>query len=132
MALISLILTPVVYFYVFYPFLNIISSYHHQKHFDSEAWETNPGLRYEMVDQMKTSDEFKHIDAAKAKTLLGEAEWYSWDDQLKQFDSSRWHYGLGIKPGAFTNTKTNALFVFENGELTDISTYEEEISYENK
>ncbi len=49
-ALISVVLTPFVYFFMFYPFLNIISSYHHQKYFDSEAWIDQPALRYEMIN----------------------------------------------------------------------------------
>ena len=39
--LVSIVLTPVVYFYLFYPMLNIISNYHHEKYFDDfkRAWE---------------------------------------------------------------------------------------------
>ena len=44
-GIISLILTPFVFFFIFYPFLNIISSYHYQKYFDSEAWLEQPALR---------------------------------------------------------------------------------------
>ncbi len=54
--LISLVLTPMVYFYLFYPFINILSSYHHQKYFDSDAWKEKPALRYEMIDYTISSD----------------------------------------------------------------------------
>ena len=40
--LVSLVLTPIVYFYVFYPILNIFSSYHHEKYFNSEVWIDKP------------------------------------------------------------------------------------------
>ena len=50
--LISLALTPIVYFYVFYPLINIFSSYHHEKHFDAEAWADKPSLRFEMSNEM--------------------------------------------------------------------------------
>jgi hypothetical protein len=129
-AILSLVLTPLVYFFVFYPFLNIISPYHHQKYFDSDQWKEEPALRYEMIDQMEASAELIGITEGKATKILGKPEWYSWDEALKQYDSTKWNYGLGIEPGAFNNKKTNALFVFENGLLTDISSYKEEISHE--
>jgi len=129
-ALISLVLTPFAYFYAFYPFINIISSYHHQKYFDSESWKDSPALRYEMIDQMVQSEDLKGLSMDEARNLFGEAEWYSWDDALKRHDSSKWNYGLGIEPGAFNNFKSNALIEFKNNRLTTISTYEEEISYE--
>ena len=34
--LISLALTPIVYYYILYPLINIFSSYHHEKYFVSE------------------------------------------------------------------------------------------------
>mgnify|MGYP003562738196 CR=1 FL=1 len=130
--LLSAVLTPVMYFYVFYPFLNIISSYHHQKHFTSEAWKDRPDLRYEMIDQMITSKELQGITKKEAQDLFGPAEWFSWDNTLKQHDSTKWNYGLGIEPGAFNTMKTNALIEFEEGRLSDISSYKEEITYDAK
>ena len=128
--LISLVLTPVIYFYVFYPFINIISSYHHQKYFDSDNWKDNPALRYEMIDQMVISEDLQGISTSEAKDLFGKAEWYTWDDALKQHDSTKWNYGLGIEPGAFNSQKSNAIIRFENGELVEILSYKEELSYE--
>lgn len=130
-GLISLILTPVIYFYVFYPFLNIISSYHHQKYFNSENWKTNPGLRFEMIDQMPTDSTLIGLSKNETKSILGPAEWYSWDDALKQHDSSKWNYGLGIEPGALNTKKLNGLFTFKDGKLTEISSYEEDITYDS-
>ena len=129
--IISLILTPIAYFYVFYPFLNIITSYHHQKYFDSDKWKNNPALRYEMIDQMVTSEALIGVSPNEAEGLLGQPEWYTWNDALKQHDSSKWNYGLGIKPGAFNTAKSNALILFENGKLIAISSYEEELTYTN-
>ena len=128
--LISLVLTPVIYFYVFYPFINIISSYHHQKYFDSDNWKDNPALRYEMIDQMIISEDLQGISTSEAKDLFGKAEWYTWDDALKQHDSTKWNYGLGIEPGAFNSQKSSAIIRFENGELVEILSYKEELSYE--
>ena len=131
-SLLSLILTPIVYFYVFYPFLNIISSYHHQKYFDSDNWKENPGLRYEMIDQMKISEDLIGISSVEAQNLFGQAEWYTWDETAKQHDSTMWNYGLGIEPGAFNEMKSNAVFIFQDNKLMAIDTYEEELSYEAK
>ena len=129
--IISLVLTPFAYFYVFYPFINIISSYHHQKYFDSDNWKNNPALRYEMMDQMMISEELIGLSTKEAEILLGQPEWYTWDDIRKQHDSSKWNYGLGIKPGAFNTNKSNALIVFENGKLVEISSYDEALIYTN-
>jgi hypothetical protein len=130
-ALISLVITPVIYFYVFYPFLNIISNYHHQKYFNTSSWKESPALRYEMIDQMKISEDLLGISEVEAKKLLGQPEWYSWDDAKKQFDSTKWNYGLGIEPGAFNKEKSNALIEFHEGYLTKISSYEEVITYKS-
>ena len=40
--LVSLALTPIAYFYVLYPMINIFSNYHHEKYFNAEAWEEKP------------------------------------------------------------------------------------------
>jgi len=55
-VLVSLVLTPLVYFYVFYPILNIFSSYHHQKYFNSEVWIEKPSLRFEMTENILKTD----------------------------------------------------------------------------
>ena len=57
--IVSIVLTPIVYYYVFYPLLNIFSSYHHQKHFDAAAWKEAPALRYEMSNEIHELQLFK-------------------------------------------------------------------------
>ena len=79
-ALISFILTPFVYFYMFYPFVNIISNYHHQKYFDSEAWTEKPALRYEMIDNTIASDTLVGTSKETITSLLGKYEWLSWNE----------------------------------------------------
>lgn len=131
-AIISLALTPFVFFFMFYPFLNIISNYHHQKYFDSNAWTENPSLRYEMIDSTIESDTL--IDASKAKitTLLGKGEWLSWDDAKKAHDTNKWNYGLGIEPGAFNDKKECLEITFQNNKVVAVTTYQEVITYENE
>ena len=93
-VLISLIMTPLVYFYMFYPFVNIISNYHHQKYFDAEAWSEKPALRYEMIDSTIDTDTLKGKSKTEIETLLGKAEWLTWDDAKKSHDDNKWNYGL--------------------------------------
>ena len=130
--LVSLILTPIVYFYLFYPMLNIFSSYHHEKHFNTEAWEDKPELRYEMAYQIlsDTSGLFigKHKD--QVETLLGKPEWYSWDENLKANSKNHWNYNMGFKPGAFNNLQECLELYFIDNAVKSIRTYQLEKEFE--
>ena len=131
-ALISLALTPFVYFYLFYPFVNILSSYHHQKYFDNEAWTENPSLRYEMIDSTIESDTLMGSSKEKITTLLGKKEWLSWDDAKKAHDTNKWNYGLGIEPGAFNDKKECVEITFKKNKVIALRPYQEEIKYEDE
>ncbi|WP_400080164.1 hypothetical protein [Winogradskyella sp. R77965] len=131
-ALISLVLTPFVYFYMFYPFVNIISNYHHQKYFDSEAWIEKPPLRYEMIDSTIETDTLIGTSKEKITSLLGKEEWLSWDDAKKAHDTNKWNYGLGIEPGAFNDKKDCVEITFKDGKVVSLRTYQEEITFENE
>lgn len=129
--LISLVLTPLVYFYVFYPFINIISNYHHQKYFDADDWKEKPALRYEMVDHTVEDDVLMGKTKEEIDSLLGTYEWLSWNDALKAHDENKWNYGLGIEPGAFNNDKECLEVSFKDNKVIALRTYQEEIIYEN-
>ena len=131
-ALISLVLTPFVYFFMFYPFVNIISNYHHQKYFDSDAWIEKPALRYEMIDSTIESDTLIGISKEKIEVLLGKAEWLSWNDATKSHFENKWNYGLGIEPGAFNDKKECVEITFKNNKVVALRTYQEEIKYEDE
>lgn len=130
--LVSLVLTPLVYFYVFYPILNIFSNYHHQKYFNAEIWMEKPGLRYEMTDNILTSDTLIGKSKPEIQQLLGTYEWLSWNDSIKNHDDNLWNYALGLKPGALNNMKECMTIVFKDGKVTDIETYNEEITFDAK
>lgn len=131
-ALISLVLTPFVFFYMFYPFLNIISNYHHQKYFDSEAWSEKPALRYEMIDNTIESDTLIGASKERITHLLGKEEWFSWNDTKKAHDANKWNYGLGIEPGAFNDKKDCLEITFINDKVITLRPYQEEIIFENE
>lgn len=131
-AIISLVLTPFVYFYMFYPFINIVSNYHHQKYFDSEAWIEKPALRYEMIDQTVESDTLIGLSKETVTKLLGTYEWLSWNDAKKAHDDNKWNYGLGIEPGAFNDDKECVEITFENDKVVSLKSYQEKITYETK
>ena len=130
--LISLILTPLAYFYVFYPFINIISNYHHQKYFNSEAWIEKPALRYEMIDSTIETDTLIGKTKSEIEQLLGKPEWLTWNDAIKNHDNNLWNYGLGIEPGAFTEEKSNVEIKFNNDKVLKLTTYNEVITYEDE
>ena len=130
--LVSLVLTPLVYFYMFYPFLNIIVPFHHQKYFDSEAWEEKPGLRYEMIGDIKDSNLLIGKTKPEVETLLGTKEWLSWDDAKKAHDENKWNYGMGLLPGAFNESKECLTVVFEEGKVIELQQYQEEIVFEDE
>lgn len=128
----SLLLTPVIYFYVLYPMINIFSNYHHQKYFDSEAWKEKPALRYEMIGDMVDQNRLTGKTKSEVKSLLGKEEWLSWNDALKAHDENKWNYGLGMKPGALNETKECAEIVFENDTVVAINTYQEKLTFDAK
>ena len=131
-GLISLVLTPFVFFFMFYPFLNIISSYHHQKYFNSDAWTEKPAFRYEMIDNAIESDTLIGVSKEQITTLLGKEEWLSWNDIKKAPDTNKWNYGLGIEPGAFTTERECLEITFQDEKVITLKTYQEVIKYENE
>lgn len=112
--LVSVVLTPVVYFYIFYPLLNVFSTYHHEKHFDAVAWKAKPALRYEMSTEIVKNDLFKGKTKPEVKELLGTSEWYGWDDRIKANSPDKWNYNLGFKPGALNTQQECLELIFEN------------------
>jgi len=130
--LVSLVLTPLIYFYVFYPILNIFSSYHHQKYFNSEVWIEKPSLRFEMTENILKSDTLIGKTKTEIQELLGTYEWLSWNDTIKNHDENLWNYALGLKPGALNNKKECMTIVFKDGIVSHIETYNEEITFDDK
>ena len=130
--LLSIVLTPVVYFYLFYPMLNIISNYHHEKYFDKVAWAEKPGLRYEMMNNMIDSKEFTGKSKEEVTNLLGKYEWLGWDYKQNTYDEDKWNYGVGILPGAFNNKKVNMTFIFKDNHVVDILYFDELIVFDEK
>jgi hypothetical protein len=130
--IISLVLTPVIYFYLAYPFINIISNYHHQKYFDAEIWTKKPDLRYEMIENALVSHALIDKTKTEIETLLGKAEWLTWKESNKMHDNDRWNYSLGIKPGAFTDQKDVLEITFKDNKTTALKTYKEAIVFDAK
>ena len=128
--LISLVLTPIVYYYVLYPLINIFSSYHHQKHFDNETWVSKPALRYEMSDEIVNKHLFIGKTKTEIETLLGKPEWFGWDDTLKANSKNKWNYNLGFKPGALNMNQECLEFVFENNKVINATQYQLEKKFE--
>lgn len=130
--LVSLVLTPIVYFYALYPMINIFSNYHHQKYFSSELWTEKPALRYELSDDMMASEVLIGKTKNETETLLGTYEWLSWDDAKKDHNPNKWNYSLGIEPGAFNTEKECVEVVFKNDKVTEVNPYKEEIKFDAK
>ena len=113
-VLIALLITPVVYFYIWYPICNIFIPYHHHKSFNEAAWIEKPGLRYEMIDTMIDTDFLIGKSKQEVADLLGEVQWLSWDFEQNKYNTNAWNYGLGLLPGAFKTTKQDVEILFEN------------------
>lgn len=130
--LVSLVLTPIIYFYVVYPMINIFSNYHHEKYFSSELWRKEPALRYELAGDMISSEVLSHKTKSEVKSLLGPYEWLSWNDAEKTHDDNRWNYSLGIEPGAFNTEKECIEIVFKNDTVTTINPFKDPIEFDEK
>ncbi|WP_066217563.1 hypothetical protein [Formosa haliotis] len=122
--IISIVLTPVLYFYVLYPLINIFSDYHHEKHFEAKAWKKTPAYRYEMAYDLEHSKLLLGKSKSEITTLLGKPEWFSWNDAIKANDTNFWNYNLGIKPGAFNKTQECIKITFENNVAKGIEHYQ--------
>ncbi len=130
--LISIVLTPIVYFYVFYPFINIFISYHHQKYFDGQAWAEKPSLRFEMSDEMIRDSLFFGKSKMDIQNALGTTEWYGWDVSLKANSPEKWNYNLGFKPGAFNTMQECMEFTFKNDTVKTVTQYQLKKTFEEK
>jgi hypothetical protein len=124
--IVSVLFTPLFYFYLFYPLLNIFSSYHHQKHFDTIAWKEVPKLRFEMSNQIVANQLFKDKTKSEVQNSLGTSEWFGWDEQIKENSPEKWNYNLGFKPGAFNTQQECLELVFKNGIVVKSSQYQME------
>ncbi len=130
--LIALVLTPFVYYYVLYPVLNIFSSYHHVKYFDTKIWEDKPGFRYEMVENLLQDSLLISKSKEDVRVLLGESEWYGWNDAQKTNSKEQWNYNLGFKPGAFNNTQECLEITFKDNIVSNIREYQIEQTFEKE
>lgn len=128
--LISLVFTPIIYFYVFYPLLNIFSSYHHEKYFDAEAWSNKPALRYEMSGHIIDDSVFIGKTKKNVKNALGKPEWFGWDDTIKANSPDKWNYNLGFKPGALNNMQECIELVFNDNKVESVKQYQLEQKFE--
>ncbi len=128
--LISLVLTPIVYFYVLYPLINIFSSYHHLKHFQASAWKNKPALRYEMSGDIINNKLFINNTKETVKSALGSPEWYGWDDSIKANSTNKWNYNLGFKPGAFNMNQECLELIFTNDKVSGMRQYQLKKAFE--
>jgi hypothetical protein len=122
--IISVIATPFVYFYGFYPMVNVFSNYHHEKYFDTDNWKDDPTLRYEMSDDLIKTNLLMGKTKDEVIALLGTNDWLSWNDAINGKDYNIWNYGLGIEPGAFNQNKDILLVTFENNKVVSVETYQ--------
>lgn len=128
--LVSLAITPLVYFYAVYPMINIFSNYHHQKQFSVKAWNKKPALRYEMSDDILTSEILISMTKKDIEAQLGAYEWLSWDNSIKDHNPNRWNYTLGIEPGAFNTEKECIEIVFKNDKVINVRSYLEAVKFD--
>lgn len=129
---IAIVITPLVYFYIWYPISNIFVSYHHHKQFDAEAWEEKPGLRYEMIDEIIKTDFLIGKNKEEVAKMLGTPQWLSWDFDANNYNPDAWNYGLGVLPGAFTNTKEDVEILFKSDQVIKLNLSQAEYKYEPK
>ncbi len=128
--LVSILVTPILYFYMFYPMLNIFSSYHHQKYFNAENWAEFPELRFEMMDQLNNENQLIGKTKAKIETDFGKLEWLGVNGFFKVKSNDLWNYNLGFKPGAFNNQQECLEIEFKKGIVIGIRTYKMEKDFE--
>jgi len=130
--ILSLIITPLAYFYIWYPVSTIFIPYHHHKQFNNEAWSEKPGLRYEMIDHMIETKYLIGKSKGDVAKLLGKVQWLSWNEVNKDFDPDVWNYGLGLIPGVFQGTKEDVEITFEKNKVTLVKLSQAQYTFEIK
>lgn len=128
--IVSLAISPIVYFYMFYPMINIFSSYHHEKHFNVEAWEDKPQLRYEMANQLINDSLLIGKNKDTIESLLGKPEWLGGNEKMKANSQENWNYNMGFIPGAFNDMQECLELHFENNIVKSIRNYQLEKEFE--
>ncbi|NQY29517.1 MAG: hypothetical protein HRT69_08595 [Flavobacteriaceae bacterium] len=130
--ILAILITPILYFYLWYPISTIFLPYHHHKQFNSSEWSEKPGLRYEMIDNMIETDFLTGKSKEDVSKLLGKVQWLSWNDANKNFDPNVWNYGLGLIPGAFEDIKEDVEITFKNNKVTLVKLYQANYTFEVK
>ena len=118
--ILAILITPLAYFYIWYPVSTIFLPYHHQKEFNAENWAEKPGLRYEMIDNMIETDFLLSKTQDEVNQLLGKAQWLSWDDAKKDYNPNVWNYGVGVIPGVFKSIKEDVEITFKKGKVSRV------------
>jgi len=131
-TIIAILITPLMYFYIWYPISTIFLPYHHHKQFNSTQWNEKPGLRYEMIDNMIETDFLIGKSKEEVAKLLGKVQWLSWNEAKKGFDPNVWNYGLGLIPGAFEDIKEDAEITFKNNKVTLVKLSQADYTFEIK
>jgi len=131
-TILALIITPLAYFYIWYPVSTIFIPYHHHKQFNNEAWSEKPGLRYEMIDHMIETNYLIGKSKEDVAKLLGKVQWLSWNEANKDFDPEVWNYGLGLIPGVFQDTKEDVEITFKNNKVTLVKLSQADYTFEVK
>ena len=127
---VSIVITPLVYFYGVYPMINIFSNYHHEKYFSKELWQDKPALRYELSSNMIASKILIGQTKKEVSSTLGTYEWLSWDVIKKNHNPNKWNYALGFEPGAFNSKKECLELTFEHNKVVAIKLYKEEPQFD--
>ena len=130
--ILAILITPILYFYLWYPISTIFLPYHHHKQFNSSEWSEKPGLRYEMIDNMIETDFLTGKSKEDVSKLLGKVQWLSWNDTNKDFDPNVWNYGLGLIPGAFEDIKEDVEITFKNNKVTLVKLSQANYTFEVK
>lgn len=131
-TVLAIAITPLAYFYIWYPISTIFLPYHHQKQFESNSWNEKPGLRYEMIDNMIATNFLIGKSKDEVAQLLGQVQWLSWNDANKDFDPDVWNYGLGLIPGAFQDIKEDVEITFTNNKVSAVKLSQAEYSFDDK
>lgn len=130
--ILAILITPILYFYLWYPISTIFLPYHHHKQFNSSEWSEKPGLRYEMIDNMIETDFLTGKSKEDVSKLLGKVQWLSWNHANKDFDPNVWNYGLGLIPGAFEDIKEDVEITFKNNKVTLVKLSQANYTFEVK
>lgn len=106
----TIIGTPVLYVTIIWSIF-VLATYYPKHEFDSEKWKNEKRIRYELTNDLITSELLLGKSKKEVEQLLGETS---------KFERNEWVYDVGFIPGMFNIDIDIIEISFKNNKVTNV------------